>query len=177
MNNISFVPDYDPSLESQSEEWIIVDKAMSEDGEAQHEEERSTKDISDSRTVRLTESTVGSPVIPDVKVPDSQSVSRRSCSDTHWTHIRKYHCPIWSMGLYWYVKRHVLRSHLPWFWIGSLSCWECRQLEGSVLSLTVNIPWPSRKRNVPLTMTACMNGGSWLTDPCIWGEIGFGLTI
>lgn len=56
---------------------------MSEDGEAQHEEERSTKDISDSRTVRLTESTVGSPVIPDVKVPDSQSVSRLSCSDTH----------------------------------------------------------------------------------------------
>lgn len=81
MNNISFVPDYDPSLESQSEECIIVDKAMSEDGEAQHEEERSTKDISDSRTVRLTESTVGSPVIPDMKVPDSQS--RLSCSDTH----------------------------------------------------------------------------------------------
>lgn len=63
---------------------MVVDKAMSEDGEAQQEEEeRSTKDISDTRTVRLTESTVGSPVIPDVKVPDFQSVSRFSCSDTH----------------------------------------------------------------------------------------------
>lgn len=55
MYNISFDPDYDPSLESQSEEWMVVDKAMSEEEEAQQdEEERSTKDIWDTRTVRLT---------------------------------------------------------------------------------------------------------------------------
>lgn len=76
-------------------------------------------------------------MVPDVKVPNPQSVSRVSCSDTHSTHIGKYHCPICNIGLHGHVKRHVLRSHLPWFWIGSLLCWECRQLEGSVLSLTV----------------------------------------
>lgn len=42
---------------------------------------------------------VGPPVVPDVKAPNPQSVSRVSCSDTHSTPTRKYHCPIRSRQL------------------------------------------------------------------------------
>lgn len=115
--------------QSWSQEWIVLDEAVSEDGgEAQQEEEeekRSPKHITEARTVKLTESAVDPPVIPDVKVPDPQLVSRFH-GLTHSTHTGKYHCPIiCSVGLHGHVTHHVLRSHLPWFWIGSLSCWEC----------------------------------------------------
>lgn len=70
MYDINFIPDYDPSSESQSEDWIVIDEAMSENGEAhQKEEERSPKDIPEARTVKLTEPAVRPPVVPDVKAP------------------------------------------------------------------------------------------------------------
>lgn len=44
MYDVDFVPDYDPSSGSQSEDWIVIDEAMSENEEAhQQEEERSPK--------------------------------------------------------------------------------------------------------------------------------------
>lgn len=46
MYDISFVPDYDPSSESQSEDWIVIDEALSEDGEAQQKEEKRPQEIS-----------------------------------------------------------------------------------------------------------------------------------
>lgn len=119
MYDVNFIADYDPSSGSQSEDWIVIDEPMSENGEAhQKEEERSPKDIPEARTVKLTEPAVRPPVVPDVKTPDPQLVSRVSCSDTHSTHTGKYHCPICNIDLHGHVKRHVLRSHLPWFWIG-----------------------------------------------------------
>lgn len=90
MYDINFIPDYDASSESQSGDWIVIDEAMSEDGEAQQKEEkRPSRDIPKARTVTLTESAVR-PAVPDVKVPNPQSVSRISCSDTHSTHTGKY---------------------------------------------------------------------------------------
>ena len=131
-----FSPNYDPSSTSQSsngDDWIVLDETGSDHSShtpgpvADSQEQPTAGD-------HLPLETASAAVLDDAT---RMSVSRASCSDTSQARSRGYRCPVCGIGLSGHVKRHVLRSHLPWYWIGSLSCWECRQLEGSALSLTV----------------------------------------
>ena len=132
-----FVPNYDPSSTSQSsngDEWVVLDETGSDHSSWSPRPGTELQEQSIAGYSSRPE-TASSAVVPDAGI--QMSVSRASCSGTSSAHNRSYHCPVCGKGLSGHVKRHVLRSHLPWFWIGSLSCWECRQLEGSALSLTV----------------------------------------
>ncbi|XP_062611548.1 uncharacterized protein LOC134273368, partial [Saccostrea cucullata] len=122
--DVNFVPDYDPSSESQSEEWITLDEVMSD---TSIPGDTSTQDVNkegQSPTASSTEDT-------------RTVVLGALCSGSTGPRAGKYSCPICGTKLSGHVKRHVLRTHLPWFWVGTLACWECRQLEGSTLSLAV----------------------------------------
>ena len=133
LDNSHFVPDYDPSSTSQSskeDEWVVLDEIGSDHSSLEpgaQPQEHSTSECLNPEAA---------PVV--VTGSDTQmSVPRASCSGASPAHSRSYHCPLCGTGMSGHVKRHVLRKHLPWFWIGNISCWECRQLEGSALSLTV----------------------------------------
>lgn len=46
-------------------------------------------------------------------------------------------CPVCSSSSCGRVRRHVLRTHLPWFWAGTTACWQCEVQEAQASTLAV----------------------------------------
>lgn len=118
-------------LDLNNTEFVIID-------EINEEMELETTADTDARMV--VDEGIGEPLVvcssPGAPGPGEASASGGSLAVPE-PRSRLRTCYVCGLQTREKIRRHVLRTHLPWFWAASTACWECGEQEVQASSLSV----------------------------------------